>query len=88
MRLPPLPKLRVRRPNQADANPCLTLMSSVLSMLIFCLSPFPFDPLDMEAYGRHRSLLGIVRIYSCWLCSAGDPIKGVYGCACEYQHSQ
>lgn len=31
MRLPPLPKLRVRRPNQADANPCLTLMSSVLS---------------------------------------------------------
>ncbi|KAN0090534.1 hypothetical protein V8E51_019113 [Hyaloscypha variabilis] len=31
MRLPPLPKLRVRRPNQADANPCLTLMSSVLT---------------------------------------------------------
>ncbi|KAL2070099.1 hypothetical protein VTL71DRAFT_14779 [Oculimacula yallundae] len=31
MRLPPLHKLRVRRPNQADANPCLTLMSSVLT---------------------------------------------------------
>lgn len=31
MRLPPLPKLRVRRPNQADANPCLAIMSSVLS---------------------------------------------------------
>ncbi|KAF8856850.1 mitochondrial ribosomal protein 10 [Acephala macrosclerotiorum] len=31
MRLPPLPKLRVRRPNQADANPCLALMSSVLT---------------------------------------------------------
>jgi hypothetical protein len=31
VRLPPLPKLRVRRPNQIDANPCLTIMSSVLS---------------------------------------------------------
>ncbi|KXL45262.1 hypothetical protein M433DRAFT_61186 [Acidomyces richmondensis BFW] len=29
-KLPPLPKLRVRRPNQADANPCLGMMSSVL----------------------------------------------------------
>lgn len=33
MRLPPLHKLRVRRPNQADANPCLSIMSSVLSAL-------------------------------------------------------
>ena len=33
MRLPPLPKLRVRRPNQSEGNPCLALMSSVLSML-------------------------------------------------------
>jgi hypothetical protein len=39
MRLPPLPKLRVRRPNQADANPCLTLMSSVLSMFPSCPIP-------------------------------------------------
>ncbi|KAL2349826.1 hypothetical protein BJ546DRAFT_1013981 [Cryomyces antarcticus] len=29
-RLPPLPKLRVRRPNKSDANPCLGIMSSVL----------------------------------------------------------
>ena len=36
MRLPPLPNLRVRRPNQADANPCLAIMSSVLST-----SPIP-----------------------------------------------
>lgn len=34
MRLPPLQKLRVRRPNQADANPCLSIMSSVLSMFL------------------------------------------------------
>ncbi|TVY54706.1 37S ribosomal protein MRP10, mitochondrial [Lachnellula cervina] len=32
MRLPPLPKLRVRRPNQSEANPCLALMSSVLNL--------------------------------------------------------
>jgi hypothetical protein len=28
--LPPLPKLRVRRPNKPEANPCLGIMSSVL----------------------------------------------------------
>ncbi|EAT86208.1 37S ribosomal protein mrp10 [Parastagonospora nodorum] len=28
--LPPLPKLRVRRPNKPEANPCLGVMSSVL----------------------------------------------------------
>jgi hypothetical protein len=33
IRLPPLPKLRVRRPNQTDANPCLGIMTSVLSTL-------------------------------------------------------
>lgn len=30
-RLPPLPKLRVRKPDQAGANPCVGVMSSVLS---------------------------------------------------------
>ena len=30
-RLPPLPKLRVRRPNQAAQNPCIGMLSSVLS---------------------------------------------------------
>lgn len=30
-RLPPLPKLRVRRPNQAEANPCVGIMTSMLS---------------------------------------------------------
>ncbi len=29
-RLPPLTKLRVRRPNKTDANPCVGIMSSVL----------------------------------------------------------
>ncbi|KFY29994.1 hypothetical protein V494_08336 [Pseudogymnoascus sp. VKM F-4513 (FW-928)] len=30
-RLPPLPKLRVKRPNQNNSNPCLGLMTSVLT---------------------------------------------------------
>ena len=29
-RLPPLPRLRVRKPNQGEANPCVALLSSVL----------------------------------------------------------
>ncbi|KAM0693389.1 hypothetical protein Q7P36_006643 [Cladosporium allicinum] len=29
-KLPPLPKLRVRKPDQTSANPCLGVMSSVL----------------------------------------------------------
>ncbi|KIN03605.1 hypothetical protein OIDMADRAFT_17948 [Oidiodendron maius Zn] len=31
MRLPPLPRLKVRRPNQSESNPCLAIMSSVLT---------------------------------------------------------
>ncbi|KAL1652404.1 40S ribosomal protein mrp10 [Didymella pomorum] len=30
--LPPLPKLRVRRPNKPETNPCLGAMSSVLAL--------------------------------------------------------
>ena len=36
-RLPPLPKLRVRRPNQPTANPCVGIMTSVLG-----ISPAPY----------------------------------------------
>jgi hypothetical protein len=32
MRLPPLGKLKVRRPNDGGGNPCLPIMSAVLSM--------------------------------------------------------
>ncbi|KAK3305892.1 uncharacterized protein B0T15DRAFT_396618 [Chaetomium strumarium] len=31
IRLPPLRVLRVRHPNRTESNPCLTVMSSVLS---------------------------------------------------------
>lgn len=33
-KLPPLPKLRVRKPDQANANPCLGVMTTMLGMLI------------------------------------------------------
>lgn len=33
-RLPPLHKLRVRKPDQAGANPCIGVMSSVLGMFL------------------------------------------------------
>jgi pheromone shutdown protein TraB len=37
VRLQTIPHLRVRRPNQHQQNPCVTAMSSVLSMLLFFL---------------------------------------------------
>lgn len=52
VRLPPLPKLRVRRPNQTDANPCMGLMSSVLSMFPYALTS------ALENYGDHRRVVG------------------------------
>lgn len=33
-KLPPLPKLRVRKPTQGDANPCLGMMTSVLGACV------------------------------------------------------
>lgn len=33
-KLPPLPKLRVRKPDQTNANPCLGVMTTMLGMLI------------------------------------------------------
>jgi hypothetical protein len=36
-RLPPLHKLRVRKPDQAGANPCIGVMSSVLGITLFRL---------------------------------------------------
>lgn len=37
-RLPPLPKLRVRRPNRPAANPCSGILSSMLGMVIIAAS--------------------------------------------------
>jgi len=82
MRLPPLPKLRVRRPNQTDANPCLALMSSVLSML----PPPHLHPLstsleyqDLRADDGKNSLLGIIWVHRSRMPGSGDVIEDLYG---------
>ena len=38
-RLPPLPKLRVRRPNKPGENPCVGIMTSVLGIYTSASSP-------------------------------------------------
>ncbi|KAI6710016.1 mitochondrial 37S ribosomal protein YmS-T, partial [Diplocarpon mali] len=65
MRLPPLPKLRVRRPNQAEANPCLAIMSSMLSTLNY------FLPSSWERIG---CMLGFIRLRSCRVSGFRDAI--------------
>ncbi len=49
-RLPPLPKLRVRRPNKPETNPCLALMTSVLSTP----GPPPIPSLPAEPINKSR----------------------------------
>ena len=85
-KLPPLPKLRVRKPDQTSANPCLGVMSSVLGMLllkILCL-------LASERYGKryiflkkrtltsHR-LLGIFRSSSSRMRTTGKRAASMHG---------
>jgi hypothetical protein len=75
MRLPPLPKLRVRRPNQADANPCLGIMSAVLSM--YTVLP------PMLLWNRQLmisiSMLGLFGLWCCGLRNLGVIVKSLYG---------
>ena len=77
MRLPPLPRLRVRRPNQADANPCLAIMSSVLSMPKS--SPQVRKLLVRQL--MRRSVLGLGGIQCCRMSGFGDAVKSLYGYA-------
>lgn len=60
-RLPPLHKLRVRKPDQAGANPCIGVMSSVLGML-------DRNPLRPAA-------LALTRFSGCW-ASSGYTAQG------------
>lgn len=38
-RLPPLPKLKVKRPNKVEPNPCVGILSSVLGILAWFALP-------------------------------------------------
>ncbi len=81
-RLPPLPRLRVRRPNQAEANPCLGIMSSVLS-----ISSLPLPPsltvhvgrLLMSWLTRGGRLLGFLGVHVRRMYQAGASVADVYG---------
>jgi hypothetical protein len=70
MRLPPLPKLRVRRPNQSEANPCLALMTSVLST-----SPLPHPPLTSPKPHSFISSISDAETIACW-ASSGYNVAG------------
>lgn len=59
-RLPPLPRLFIRRPNQVEANPCLAVMNSVLSMSVLSSLSLPFDRLlPNSRFLDHLSLIDI-----------------------------
>ncbi|KAK0364427.1 40S ribosomal protein mrp10 [Friedmanniomyces endolithicus] len=84
-KLPPLPKLRVRRPNTTDANPCIGVMSSVLG------TATPMGAREEYQIGRGVQqmpraglLLGITRLQCAGLRDAGAIATGVYGCAGMY----
>lgn len=70
-RLPPLPKLRVRRPNKPETNPCLALMTSVLSTQ----APPPHSA--HEEYTTAVSLMARLRA-GCW-ASSGFSVQGCSG---------
>lgn len=88
MRLNTINHLRVRRPNQNEQNPCVTVMSSMLSMypsaqsiaLYCCPStsrPSTRDAVYFESHSSERLANNVVFQIDCW-ASAG---YGAEGCA-------
>lgn len=61
VRLQTIQHLRVRRPNQHQQNPCVTVMSSVLSTLLLLLSLFWKKQL-LILFMLFNRLLGIIGI--------------------------
>lgn len=60
-RLPPLPKLRIRRPNRPGENPCIGIMTSVLGI---------------SAFSPRVKILGADILYTgCW-ASSGNAATG------------
>lgn len=82
-KLPPLPKLRIRRPDRVEANPCLGVMSSMLGASI----TIPQHTEDVgECYWDVQftdncfyRLLGISRTSSASLCCIRTTITSLYG---------
>ncbi|CAE6995947.1 37s ribosomal protein mitochondrial protein [Pyrenophora teres f. teres] len=67
--LPPLPKLRVRRPNKPEMNPCLGAMSSVLGSTLSRLR-------GQAMLGKHMTgTCADMSITGCW-ASSGYSVQG------------
>ena len=64
-RLPPLPRLRVRRPNKTEMNPCMGIMTSVLGMCYLSAAADVFNALTA------------LPVAGCWASSGYSP----QGCA-------
>lgn len=86
--LPPLPKLRVRRPNKPETNPCLGVMSSVLgrynwkcsgrvvvgmhTLGVECATTMGHH---LDRQGRYKRNCTNLRLTGCW-ASSGYSVQG------------
>ena len=68
-RLPPLPKLRIRRPNRAEENPCIGIMTSMLGKLYNALVDTPGSDLLCAPIADPSLRIG------CW-ASSGYSVSG------------
>lgn len=91
-KLPPLPKLRVRKPNSTDTNPCIGFMSSMLGtrvprgqqdVVMVGIGAILGERESMLIDGLDR-LLGIARIQCARVCHARAAITSVYGCTGKF----
>jgi len=86
-KLPPLPKLRVRRPNETNANPCIGVMSTVLGMSSLegrvarmrLWRALGYAELREETDRGAIRLLGITRLYDTGLCGIGTVSTCLHG---------
>ena len=82
-RLPPLPKLRVRRPNRPGENPCVGIMTSVLGTVYLFF--FPIHPrvknIPHIKFSLPRRMLGVLRQRRSGMPATGAVVEGLYGCA-------
>ena len=72
-RLPPLPKLKIKRPNKVEVNPCIGVLSSVLG------AHPSITVTKSKADANIFRLLGIVGIHGTGLRTAGAAVASMHG---------
>ena len=81
-RLPPLPKLRVRRPNRVETNPCVRIMTSMLGELFHVSLLTPSGRSAWKVCWLmllHHRMLGFLRIQRRRMRGVGTTTKNMYG---------